>query len=443
LYAKEFQLKEKIMLKIKRKGFVHLALGLLLIGVMLLSATPVFADSNRIYVYPATQTVDPGDSFTISINVGMATMNRGAQCDIYFDPALVQVDSVTEGYYYSDWVASDGAFTFYMAPTIDNVNGVIDNASVAVIGGNNPTSGPTGSGVVFDINLTAKTGVNGASAITLVNAKVVDAEGINLLGTTENGQVIVGQALPGPDLVVSEKHEEWIEESEGTYNVVYTITNQGDEAAAASTTQVDIDSTATTYACPALASAASDTQTVGPFTLSDGEDVITVTADIDNAVTESNEANNVKQNTLSPSVTTIQGNILGVIILKVPASFLDWELEIGENEEEGTLNVKSNTEWQVTVSDEDIATAGHMTEWDGSPYGATFLTDALIVESDDYTVVLDASGVIAAGDTSGQSGDDGEDVDLTFKQNVYFSDPVLPEGSAYRIVITFIGSITF
>jgi hypothetical protein len=355
----------------------------------------------------------------------------------------VQVDSVTEGYYYSDWVASDGAFTFYMAPTIDNVNGVIDNASVAVIGGNNPTSGPTGSGVVFDINLTAKTGVNGASAITLVNAKVVDAEGINLLGTTENGQVIVGQALPGPDLVVSEKHEEWIEESEGTYNVVYTITNQGDEAAAASTTQVDIDSTATTYACPALASAASDTQTVGPFTLSDGEDVITVTADIDNAVTESNEANNVKQNTLSPSVTTIQGNILGVIILKVPASFLDWELEIGENEEEGTLNVKSNTEWQVTVSDEDIATAGHMTEWDGSAYGATFLTDALIVESDDYTVVLDASGVIAAGDTSGQSGDDGEDVDLTFKQNVYFSDPVLPEGSAYRIVITFIGSITF
>lgn len=430
------------MTKTKGKRLIQVLLGVLLISTLLFSVTPVFAAGNRMYVQPAAQTVDPGESFTVEIYVETDVMTRGAACDIQFDPALVQVDSISEGTFYSSWAAAQGKTTLFTYVGIDNVNGIVNDAGVVIVSA--APEGPTGSGAFLVLNMTAVSGVDGNSAITLVDTKISDVNVLPLTHTVEDGVVTVGQPS-GPDLVVSALSTEWVDEEAGTYNIVYTVTNQGSAAADASTTEVDIDGATTTYACPALDVSVSDTQTVGPFTIADGEDIITVTADIAGTVAEGNESNNSKAYTLSPSAMIVEGNTVGNIIITIPDSILDWVLEVGDNSQAGTLNVKCNTDWQVTISDDNPTTGGHMTEWDGAIYGSEYLDEALTVacagESTD--VDLETSGIIANGELSGQQGNDGEDFDLAFNQTVEFDDPVLPDGSVYRIVITFTGSMTF
>lgn len=430
------------MLKTKKRNFIGLLLGVLLISAMMASAAPVFAAGISMYVSPASQTVDPGDTFTVSVYIDTDTATRSAQCDVLFDPALVQVNSVSPGTFYSDWATSHGAGTYWQAPTINNTTGIINDAAISLTGASG--QGVTGSGTFIVISMTAKTGIEGTSAVTLANTIVGSVTSQTMTHTTVNGEVIVGQPT-GPDLIVSDKHEVWIDEGAGTYSVVYTITNQGNAAAAASTIEVDIDGAKTTYACPALDAAASDTQTVGPFTLSGASDVITVTADISGAVTETDEGNNVKQNTLVPGVMIIESNPVGTLIVTIPDSILAWQLNIGDNQKPGTLNVKCNTNWDVTVSDADAATAGHMTEWDGAAYGTQALDSEMVVNcsNESTSVGLEISGLIANGVPAGQqAGNAGEDFALTFNQEVEFDDPVLG-GSVYRIVVTFTGSMTF
>lgn len=430
------------MYKIKRKGLISLLLGVVLISAMLIPAVPVFADTVSMYVSPATQTVDPGESFIVQIYINSDVVNRCAQADVQFDPTLIHVNSVTEGTYYSSWASSHGGGTQYQAPTINNTTGLINDAAVVVTGA--AGQGVTGSGVFIVINATALAAVNGTSAITLPETYIGDVNISPLAHTTTNGAVTVGQPA-GPDLVVSALSTEWIDEEAGTYNVVYTITNQGSASAGASTTVVEVDEDEESYACSALAAGASEEKTVGPFTIDDGEDLIVVIVDDTGVVTEGNESNNVKEYTLSPSTMIVEGNTVGTIIISIPDSILDWVLEIGDNSQTGTLNVKCNTDWQVTVSDDNSTTGGHMTEWDGSTYGTKFLVNAMevVCAAQSKTVGLDSSGVIATGTPSGQSNDDGEDVSLGFNQSIKYTDAVLSSGSVYRVVITFTGSMTF
>jgi len=110
-----------------------------------------------------------------------------------------------------------------------------------------------------------------------------------------------------PDLVV-EKSEEWVSFGEKTYNITYTVKNQGGQAAGASTTSIKIDGTeVATDPVGILAPDESHTNTIGPFTMSGDSDTIRVCADIHTAVAESNEENNCLENewgTLITGVTT-------------------------------------------------------------------------------------------------------------------------------------------
>ncbi len=431
------------MRKNRKIGLTGLLLGILLVSAMLVQGAPVFAADLNMYVDPVSQTVSPGASFSVQIRVSTDIASRSAQCDVQFDPSLIQVNSVTEGTFYSGWASAHGGATYWQPPTIDNAAGLIDDAAISLTGAKG--QGVTGSGTFIVINMQAKAGVNGTSAITLVETIIGSLDHQGMTHTAANGAIVVGQTS-GPDLVVSDKHEEWIEGSAGTYNISYTITNQGTGAAEASTTEVDIDGAKTTYVCPALAAGASDTQSVGPFTLSGNQDVITVTADINGQVAESNEGNNVRQNTLMPGVMIIEGNLKGSLILvTVPASIYAWDLQMGDNQKAGTLNVKSNGNWQVAVSDQDAATAGHMTEWNGSQYGFNRLHSQMVVacSSENTSVGLESSGIIASGAPEQQQGDAGESFDLSFNQTVQTNDTVLTGDSVYRIVITFTGAVTF
>ncbi|MCK4736434.1 MAG: hypothetical protein KAT65_28530, partial [Methanophagales archaeon] len=114
--------------------------------------------------------------------------------------------------------------------------------------------------------------------------------------------------LEMPDLVISEKHEEWINFDEKTYNVTYTVKNIGEGPAGASTTSIKIDGTEeATDSVPILAAGASHTAELGPFTMSGNKDIISVCADKDNVVDESDEDNNCLENEWKYGVETATG----------------------------------------------------------------------------------------------------------------------------------------
>ena len=99
-----------------------------------------------------------------------------------------------------------------------------------------------------------------------------------------------------PDLVITEKSEEWIVEGL-TYNITYMIKNFGKVTANASKTGIYIDDELnTTDDIPELVVGASIIHEVGPFTISEGMDTIEVCADCEYNVSESWENNNCKKN---------------------------------------------------------------------------------------------------------------------------------------------------
>jgi hypothetical protein len=126
------------------------------------------------------------------------------------------------------------------------------------------------------------------------------------------------------------------------------------------------------------------------------------------------------------------------IEISAPGNITGWSLspqETQPQEKTGTLNVTSNSDWEVTVKDTDTDTDGKMTDWDGADYGSTKLSNFMNVATDSYEVELPDGGTIATG-----SGN--EDVTVYFRQTVSWSDPVLTVGHSYRIIVTFTGTIT-
>ena len=100
-----------------------------------------------------------------------------------------------------------------------------------------------------------------------------------------------------PDLNVTEKYEEWVDLTEKTYSITYTVENNGSAEAGASNTTITIDGVNVLEdSVPGLATGANYTNTVGPFTMSGNSDTIKVCADSDNVVAESDEANNCMEN---------------------------------------------------------------------------------------------------------------------------------------------------
>ncbi len=107
-------------------------------------------------------------------------------------------------------------------------------------------------------------------------------------------------SCPKPDLVITEKSEEWIDQANKIYSITYTVANNGDAAAGTSTTSLTIDGMEVAIdPVPGLAVSESHTATLGPFTMSGDDDRINVCADKDNVVDEIDETNNCLENTFA------------------------------------------------------------------------------------------------------------------------------------------------
>jgi len=109
-----------------------------------------------------------------------------------------------------------------------------------------------------------------------------------------------------PDLVVSEKYEEWVNFEAKSYNITYTVKNQGKLSAGASRTGVYIDAAGpwNYYDCPALGPGVSSSKTVGTFIMSGNSDSILVYADIPQEIDESDADNNFLRNDWGETLIT-------------------------------------------------------------------------------------------------------------------------------------------
>lgn len=182
------------------RGLFMPRLGVLVAGVIALTAAlsggqPVHAvDSGTLAVSPATQDVFEGDTFTVSLMQTATVTTSGAQANLSFDPALLQVVDVAPG---SGYPAPDG-FTVGIDPQTEadaiieaNTTGVLQNSAVwyATTGGSASVAAGTFEAIL--VTMRAVNGVGVTAALGLSFPEMLNAAGESMNVTTVDGGVVI------------------------------------------------------------------------------------------------------------------------------------------------------------------------------------------------------------------------------------------------------------
>lgn len=139
--------------------------------------------SSRVTISPASQTVAPGQTFTVDVLVGPAVAIAGAQFDLLFDPSLVTAVSVAEG----NLLNQGGCDTFFLSGTIDNDAGTITGVACVITTPGGTVSSP---GILATITFIAGT-TAGTSTLSLSYVIVGNKEGQALSRAFGLGSVTV------------------------------------------------------------------------------------------------------------------------------------------------------------------------------------------------------------------------------------------------------------
>jgi hypothetical protein len=167
----------------------------LLCGLLLPAGITLADPGTSISIEPSTQTINQGESFTVNVIISTDVAARSAQFDLSWDANYIQIDSVTEGTFFSDWAAANGATTYFTAGMLNNLAGRLDGAAVALMGGS--AGGVTGTGTFIQLHGTAKT-AGGSGVVTLRFER--DATGV-IIGDL-NSQQISGVQINDGTVVV-------------------------------------------------------------------------------------------------------------------------------------------------------------------------------------------------------------------------------------------------
>jgi len=171
-----------------RNIYRWLALPLLLSTVVgLLFVGSACTPATAVSVSPYSQTVAPGQTFTVDILVNPVAEIAGAQFELFFDPSLVTAISVTEG----DLLNQGGCDTFFLPDfrpgTIDNDAGTITGvACVITTPGGKVSSSGTLATIIFTAGTTA-----GSSILQLSNSMVGNSTGQAVSISVTGGRVTV------------------------------------------------------------------------------------------------------------------------------------------------------------------------------------------------------------------------------------------------------------
>jgi hypothetical protein len=174
--------------EVMRHGSLFSILKILVVFsvLSLLLGTPGLAsaeEATEVKVWPASQRVDPGEQFIVSIVVEPGVEIAGMQFDMTFDQSCAIVNSVEEG----NLLTQGGASTYFNPGEIDNVAGAITGVYGAII---SPGETVSASGTFATITLTA--GMEGGTCpLNLSGVIVGDINGNAVSVSVVDGTVSV------------------------------------------------------------------------------------------------------------------------------------------------------------------------------------------------------------------------------------------------------------
>jgi hypothetical protein len=139
--------------------------------VVVLSATAAAA-APAVAVAPATTSVLPGESFSVTVAVSDVTDAYAFQFDVTYDPTLLKLTSVANGGFLPDARFSGG---------ITNADGSVTFVYNLLTG---PVAGVSGGGTLTTLTFETFADRFGSSPIHVGNVVFVDSKGVDIAGTT-------------------------------------------------------------------------------------------------------------------------------------------------------------------------------------------------------------------------------------------------------------------
>ncbi|MEE8372606.1 MAG: cohesin domain-containing protein [Dehalococcoidia bacterium] len=163
------------------------ALVLMLVAIPIAGIGVAFAQTTPVYASPPSQTVSPGEVFTVDIYVEPGEPIVSVQAGLSFDPDLLTADSWVEG----DLVNLNGDFTYLLGSTIDNVAGTIEGIGIGAM-----RPGVSGPGSFVTITFTAGE-TTGTSPLVLTWVMASAFGGVEADTTATDGDVTIEEAGGG------------------------------------------------------------------------------------------------------------------------------------------------------------------------------------------------------------------------------------------------------
>jgi hypothetical protein len=140
-----------------------------------------------------SNSVAPGGTFDVIINISTLPPTRGAQFGLEFDPAILRCESVSTGPFYNDWAVNHGGIVFMIpAPLCDNVQGEVSVMGITILTlSTTESGGPVGQGMVAAVRFTAL--AEGNSPLNLNDVIVADTSPASQALPTSviNGEVAI------------------------------------------------------------------------------------------------------------------------------------------------------------------------------------------------------------------------------------------------------------
>ena len=422
---------------------IRLALAVGMVTIFFMNGWDrVWAQSQSDFTDPWMDTfyVKTGDTFNVPIYFGTNFPVRSAQFNIRFNPAVLRLNSLSEGGFFSGYAQTIGG-TVNVAPAVmDQQAGTTSGFNITL---NAPAGmGPVGVGVLAVLNFTALT--TGKSQTNLESLVILDKYSNpqpNLI--TTGGVVWVG---PPPQLVIDSLQlvPQGIGADFGkTFGVRFTVKNIGGlpsdpTYAFISAVGAIAPSPFPNLTIPALASGQTLVLQVDGYLV--GTSLVVVSVGV--AGDSTREATYQSNLATSSAETQIDASIGAVMKISPDLSIQMGELKLGPNIFSGSIYIWCNTSYLVEVSDTNPLTAWHLRQFDGTAYLDHLLTDPLIIQADGFPAVSYPGGILLSGTLSGQAAQNrGQTFGLRYFQSANYSDMKLPPGQTYHLILNFNGFV--
>ncbi|MBN1368448.1 MAG: IPT/TIG domain-containing protein [Dehalococcoidales bacterium] len=146
---------------------------------------------------PSGTSADPGDTFTVNLDLNTSVAFLGWQSDILFDPTKLTCTAAEQGTWFSDFVTGRGGNYFPVQAMIDNATGKVSlgGSSLGI------STGQTGQGTLCTLTFEVKTGATGDTIIKPTNVKISDEQAAQIINATVVTATVSTGAVPVPTIM--------------------------------------------------------------------------------------------------------------------------------------------------------------------------------------------------------------------------------------------------